>query len=332
MSTLNRRIVLASRPDGKVTPAQFRLEEVALPATADGQVLVRNRFLSLDPYMRGAMNDRKSYRQPQALGETMVGGTVGEVVESRHSGFKVGDVVVGGFGWQHYGLSDGAGLRKVDTSRVPIQAYLGVAGMPGVTAWVGLNRIISPKAGETVVVSAASGAVGSVVGQLAKAAGCRVVGVAGGSAKCSAVINDYGFDACVDYKAGRLVEDLAAATPTGIDGYFENVAGVVLDAVLDRMNAFGRIAVCGMIAGYNDEPIPVYNIRSILTNRLKIQGFIVSEFADAWPPALAELAQRVGDGSLKYRETVSRGLDSAPAAFIGLLRGDNFGKQLVELV
>jgi NADPH-dependent curcumin reductase CurA len=332
MTTLNRRIVLASRPDGQVTPAQFRLEEVVLPAVADGQVLVRNRFLSLDPYMRGAMNDRKSYRQPQALGETMVGGTVGEVVESRHTGFTVGDVVVGGFGWQLYGLSNGAGLRKVDTSRVPMQAYLGVAGMPGVTAWVGLNRIISPKAGETVVVSAASGAVGSVVGQLAKAAGCRVVGVAGGSAKCSAVINDFGFDACVDYKAGRLVEDLAAATPNGIDGYFENVAGAVLDAVLDRMNAFGRIAVCGMIAGYNDEPIPVYNIRSILTNRLKIQGFIVSEVADAWPPALAELAQRVGDGSLKYRETVSRGLESAPSAFIGLLRGDNFGKQLVELV
>jgi NADPH-dependent curcumin reductase CurA len=277
------------------------------------------------------MNDRKSYRQPQALGETMVGGTVGEVVESRHPGVTVGDVVVGGFGWQHYGLSNGAGLRKVDTSRVPMQAYLGVAGMPGVTAWVGLNRIISPKAGETVVVSAASGAVGSVVGQLAKAAGCRVVGVAGGSAKCSAVINDFGFDACVDYKAGRLVEDLAAATPNGIDGYFENVAGAVLDAVLDRMNAFGRIAVCGMIAGYNDEPIPVHNIRSILTNRLKIQGFIVSEVADAWPPALAELAQRVGDGSLKYRETVSHGLESAPSAFIGLLRGDNFGKQLVEL-
>ena len=332
MTTLNRRIVLATRPDGQVTPAQFRLEEVALPAVADGQVLVRNRFLSLDPYMRGAMNDRKSYRQPQALGETMVGGTVGEVVESRHPAFKLGDVVVGGYGWQLYGLSNGAGLRKVDTSRVPMQAYLGVAGMPGVTAWVGLNRIITPKAGETVVVSAASGAVGSVVGQLAKAAGCRVVGVAGGSAKCSAVINDFGFDACVDYKAGRLVEDLAAATPNGIDGYFENVAGAVLDAVLDRMNAFGRIAVCGMIAGYNDEPIPVYNIRSILTNRLKIQGFIVSEVADAWPPALAELAQRVGDGSLKYRETVSRGLESAPSAFIGLLRGDNFGKQLVELV
>jgi NADPH-dependent curcumin reductase CurA len=331
MTPTNRRIVLASRPEGLPTPANFRLEEAPVPEPADGQLLVRNRFLSLDPYMRGAMNDRKSYRKPQAIGETMVGGTVGEVVASRHPGFAVGDVVVGGFGWQLFGLSDGTGLRKVDTARVPMQAFLGVAGMPGVTAWVGLNRIIAPKAGETVVVSAASGAVGSVVGQLAKAAGCRVVGVAGGPAKCAAVTGEFGFDACVDHRAGRLEQDLAAATPDGIDGYFDNVGGPVLDAVLARMNAFGRIAVCGLIAGYNDEPIPVHNFRSVLTNRLKIQGFIVSEVPDAWPPALAELARRVGDGSLRYRESVSRGLASAPAAFIGLLRGENFGKQLVEL-
>jgi hypothetical protein len=241
-------------------------------------------------------------------------------------------VVVGGFGWQEIGLSDGGGgLRRVDASKVPMQAFLGVAGMPGVTAWVGLNRIITPKAGETVVVSAASGAVGSVVGQLAKAQGCRVVGVAGGAAKCATVVEDFGFDACVDYKAGRLQADLAAATPDGIDGYFENVGGAVLDAVLARMNAFGRIAVCGLIAGYNDEPIPVNEFRSVLTNRLKIQGFIVSEVPDAWPPALAELAARVADGSLKYKETVARGIASAPAAFIGLLRGENLGKQLVAL-
>jgi NADPH-dependent curcumin reductase len=332
MTVTNRRIVLAARPDGAVKPEHFRLEEAPVPAVSEGQLLVRNRFLSLDPYMRGAMNDRKSYRKPQAIGETMVGGTVGEVVESRHPKFAVGDVVVGGFGWQLYGLSDGTGLRRVDTTRVPMQAYLGVAGMPGVTAWVGLNRIITPKAGETVVVSAASGAVGSVVGQLARAAGCSVVGVAGGPVKCAAVVSEFGFDACVDHKAGRLSEDLAKATPNGIDGYFDNVGGPVLDAVLERMNAFGRIAVCGLISGYNDEPIPVHNFRSVLTNRLKIQGFIVSEVPDAWPPALAELAQRVGEFSLKYRETVSRGLDSAPAAFIGLLRGENFGKQLVELV
>lgn len=331
MTRINRRIVLAARPDGPVRPDHFRLEEVVLPEPGEGRVLVRNRFLSLDPYMRGAMNDRKSYRAPQALGETMVGGTVGEVIESRHPGFAVGDVVVGGFGWQLYGLSDGTALRKVDTRRVPMQAYLGVAGMPGVTAWVGLNRIITPKAGETVVVSAASGAVGSVVGQLAKAQGCRVVGIAGGEAKCRAVVGEFGFDACVDYKAGRLEADLASATPDGIDGYFENVGGAVLDAVLARMNAFGRIAVCGLIAGYNDEPIPVHHFRQVLLSRLRIQGFIVSEVPDAWPPALAELAAAVADGRLRYRETISHGLDSAPEAFIGLLRGENFGKQLVSL-
>ncbi|MFO0458168.1 MAG: NADP-dependent oxidoreductase [Burkholderiales bacterium] len=330
--TVNRRIVLAARPDGAVKPEHFRLEEVPVPSVPDGHLLVRNRFLSLDPYMRGAMNDRKSYRQPQKIGDTMVGGTVGEVVESRHPRFAVGDVVVGGFGWQHYGLSDGgSGLRRVDAARVPMQAYLGVAGMPGVTAGVGRNRSIAPKAGETVVVSAASGAVGSVVGQLAKAQGCRVVGVAGGEAKCRIVVDEFGFDACIDYKAGRLEADLAAATPDGIDGYFENVGGAVLDAVLGRMNAFGRIAVCGLIAGYNDEPIPVQRFNSVLINRLKIQGFIVSEVPDAWPPALAELASKVADGTLKYRETIARGLDAAPAAFIGLLRGENLGKQLVSL-
>lgn len=327
----NRRLVLAARPQGQVKPQDFRMEEAPVPAIGEGQLLVRNRYLSLDPYMRGAMNDRKSYRQAQSLNETMVGGTVGEVVESRHPKFAVGDVVVGGFGWQLYGVSDGAGLRKVDTRQVPMQAFLGVAGMPGVTAWVGLNRIIQPKAGETVVVSAASGAVGSVVGQLAKAAGCRVVGIAGGATKCAAVVNEYGFDACVDYKAGRLVADLAAATPNGIDGYFENVGGAILDAVLSRMNAFGRIAVCGLIAGYNDEPIPVNHFFQVLVSRLKIQGFIVSEFPDAWPPALEELARGVAEGRLKYHETIAKGLDGAPEAFIGLLRGQNFGKQLVEL-
>lgn len=331
-ATTYRRIVLAARPDGAVKPEHFRLETVPVPAVPDGHLLVRNRFLSLDPYMRGAMNDRKSYRKPQALGETMVGGTVGEVVESRHPKFSVGDVVVGGFGWQEMGLSDGGGgLRRVDASKVPMQAFLGVAGMPGVTAWVGLNRIIEPKAGETVVVSAASGAVGSVVGQLAKAKGCRVVGVAGGPDKCRLVVEGFGFDACVDHKAGRLEQDLAAATPDGIDGYFENVGGAVLDAVLGRMNAFGRIAVCGLIAGYNDEPIPVHRFNSVLINRLRIQGFIVSEVPDAWPPALAELAAKVADGTLKYRETIAAGLASAPAAFIGLLRGENLGKQLVSL-
>ena len=212
-----------------------------------------------------------------------------------------------------------------------MQAFLGVAGMPGVTAWVGLNRIITPKAGETVVVSAASGAVGSVVGQLAKAQGCRVVGVAGGAAKCATVVEEFGFDACVDYKAGRLQADLAAATPGGIDGYFENVGGAVLDAVLARMNAFGRIAVCGLIAGYDGQPIPVNNIRAILVSRLKVQGFIISEHPQFWPPALAELGEMVATGRLRYRETVAEGLAAAPEALKGLLKGRNFGKQLVRL-
>jgi NADPH-dependent curcumin reductase CurA len=262
----------------------------------------------------------------------MIGGTVGEVVASRNPKFAVGDKVLGMFGWQLYGKSDGAMLRKLDTSRVPISAYLGCVGMPGVTAWYGLNRIIEPKAGETVVVSAASGAVGSVVGQLAKKKGCRVVGVAGGPEKCRAVIEEFGFDACVDYKAGNLNGDLKAATPDGIDGYFENVGGEVLDAVLRRMNAFGRIAVCGLIAGYDAVPMPIKNFASILTNRLKVQGFIVGEHMDAWPAARAELEAMVADGSLRYRETVSQGLESAPEAFIGLLKGRNFGKQLVKLI
>ncbi|MBW7925651.1 MAG: NADP-dependent oxidoreductase [Burkholderiaceae bacterium] len=331
MAQTNRRIVLARRPKGPASPEDFRLEEVPLPAIADGQVLVRNRFLSLDPYMRGRMDDAKSYAAPQKLDETMVGGTAGEVVESRNPRFAIGDAVVGMLGWQLYGVSDGSGLTKVDTSRIPLSAYLGSVGMPGVTAWYGLNRIIAPKAGETIVVSAASGAVGSVVGQLAKAAGCRAVGIAGGPQKCAIVTDEYGFDACVDYKAGRLYEDLRAATPDGVDGLFENVGGDPLDATLRRMNAFGRVAVCGLISGYSGQPMPVTQFRSILVNRLRVEGFIVSEHMDVWPTALRELAQRVADGSLRYRETIARGLESAPEAFIGLLAGRNVGKQLVAL-
>jgi NADPH-dependent curcumin reductase len=331
-TVINRRIVLARRPQGgKVSPDDFRLEEVPLGQPADGQVLVRNRFLSIDPYMRGRLDDVRSYVAPQKLDEVMVGATAGEVVASRNPRFALGDTVEGRLGWQLYALSDGRDIRKVDASRVPLSAFLGVAGMPGVTAWVGLNRIIEPKAGQTIVVSAASGAVGSVVGQLAKQAGCRVVGVAGGPAKCKAVVEEFGFNACVDYKAGNLGEDLRAATPDRIDGYFENVGGPVLDAVLGRMNAFGRIAVCGLIAGYDGEPIPVHNFRSVLVNRLLVQGFIVSEFPDAWPPALAELEQGVADGRIRYRETVANGLASAPGALIGLLKGENFGKQVVAL-
>ena len=329
----NRRWVLARRPKGVVSPDDFRLEETDVAMlSADGEVVVRNHYMSLDPYMRGRMDDAKSYAAPQKLDEVMGGGTAGEVVASKHPGFAVGDKVVGMLGWQLYGKVDGKALKKVDTRRVPLSAHLGVVGMPGVTAWVGLNTIIEPKAGQTVVVSAASGAVGATVGQLAKLAQCRVVGVAGGPDKCRAVVDELGFDACIDYKAGRLYDDLKAVTPDGIDGYFENVGGEVLDAVLRRMNAFGRIAVCGLIAGYDGQPLPVNQFRSILINRLKVQGFIVSEHPQHWPPAQQQLAELVGSGRMKYRETVAQGLDAAPEAFIGLLKGRNFGKQLVKLV
>jgi NADPH-dependent curcumin reductase CurA len=327
---VNKRIVLASRPQGAPAHDNFRLEEVPLEPLQDGQVRVRNLWLSLDPYMRGRMDEAKSYAQPQPLGETMIGGTVGEVVESRSPRFAVGDKVLGMFGWQLFGTSDGTGLKKVSDA-LPLSVYLGCVGMPGVTAWYGLNRIVAPRAGETVVVSAASGAVGSVVGQLAKRAGCRVVGIAGGVEKCAYVTDELGFDACVDYKAGPVAEQLRAATPDGIDGCFENVGGQGLDAVLARMNAHGRIAVCGLIAGYDGQAMPLQNFRSVLVNRLAIRGFIVSEHAAEWPQALAELSELVARRELRWRESIAEGLENAPEAFFGLLRGRNFGKQLVRL-
>jgi hypothetical protein len=337
--TTNQQILLASRPAGEPTVDNFRLVETPLPALAEGQVLVRHHYLSLDPYMRGRMNEGRSYAAPQPLGEVMIGGTVGEVVESRHPGFAAGDRVVGMGGWQQYSVVDAGQpgvLRKVDTSRVPLSAYLGAVGMPGVTAWVGLTQIIEPQAGETVVVDAASGAVGGVVGQLAKARGCRVVGIAGGPDKCRFVVDELGFDACIDHRAHgdlkSMLRALKEAAPGGIDGHFENVGGHILDAVMLRMNAFGRIAFCGMIAGYNGEPIPMANPSLILVSRLKLQGFIVSEHMKLWPAALQELGGLVATGRLKYRETVADGLAGAPEAFLGLLKGRNFGKQLVKLV
>jgi hypothetical protein len=328
----NRRIVLAARPSGKAGTEHFRLETVQTPPLADGQVLVRNHWLSLDPYMRGRMNTGRSYATPQPLDETMIGGTAGEVIESRHRKYAAGDRVVGMLGWQEYAVSDGAGLNKVDTRVVPLQAYLGAVGMPGVTAWYGLNRIIEPRQGETVVVSAASGAVGMVVGQLAKLAGCRAVGIAGGREKCRFVVDELKFDACIDYKDGDLEAALKAACPAGVDGYFENVGGRVMEAVLPRFNAFGRIALCGLIAGYNGEPIPIANPTWFLISRLKLQGFIVSEHMDVWPAALTELGGHVAAGRLRYRESIAQGLENAPQAFLGLLEGRNFGKQLVKLV
>jgi NADPH-dependent curcumin reductase CurA len=326
-----QRIVLASRPTGEATPENFRLETVEVPELKDGEVLVRNEYLTVDPYMRSLMNEGKSYMPPVELNATMAGGTVGEVVASKNPKFAVGDKVVGYSGWAEMGVSDGSDMRKVDTGEVPLQAYLGVVGMPGMTAWYGVNQIMVPKPGETVVVSAASGAVGSVAGQLAKLKGCRVVGIAGGKEKCDYVVNELGFDACVDYKAGNLVADLAAATPDGVDAVFENVGGQVLDASLARMNPFGRIAICGLIAGYNGEPVPVNNFSAVLVMRLTMRGFIVGEHMEFWPQGLNELAMLVACGKLKYRETIAQDLANAPEAFLGLLKGKNFGKQLVKL-
>ncbi|MBC3928302.1 NADP-dependent oxidoreductase [Undibacterium sp. CY21W] len=332
MSSTYQRIVLASRPQGNVRADNFRLETLPLPEIKDGEVLVRNHFLSLDPYMRGRMEETKSYAAPQPLNETMIGGTVGEIIASNNPRFAVGDKVLGMLGWTEVAVSDGALLRKLDAaSPIPLSAYLGAVGMPGLTAWYGLTQIMQPKAGETVVVSAASGAVGSVVGQLAKQMGCRVVGIAGGAEKCAYVVNELGFDACVDYKAGNLDADLAAATPDGIDAVFENVGGEVFDASLARMNPFGRIAMCGMISGYNGEPIAIKNARAFLTMRLTMRGFIVSEHMDLWPQGLKELGSLVASGKLKFRESIAEGIAQAPEAFIGLLKGQNFGKQLVKL-
>jgi NADPH-dependent curcumin reductase CurA len=328
MPQINRQFVLASRPQGAATPDNFRLVETPLAPLAEGQFRVRNHYLSLDPYMRGRMNDAKSYAAPQPLNEVMVGGTVGEVMESRHPKFAVGDKVVATLGWQEFGTSDGTGVRKVDDTHVPLAAYLGAVGMPGVTAWYGLNRIIQPQPGQTVVVSAASG----VVGQLAKLAGARAVGIAGGADKCRYVVETLGFDACVDYKAGNPYQDLKAATPDGVHGCFENVGGEVLDATLACMNAFGRIAFCGMIAGYDGEPAPLKHPALIVRQRLLVQGFIVTEQLDVWPEALAQLGTLVAQKKLHYRESIAQGLESAPEAFIGLLKGKNFGKQLVKLI
>jgi NADPH-dependent curcumin reductase len=332
MPVLNRPILLVSRPAGAAVAENFRLIEVPLPPLKEGEVRVRNHFLSLDPYMRGRMDDRKSYAPAQKLNEVMQGGTVGVVEESRNAAWLPGDKVIAMFGWQEYATSDGQGMRKIDTSRVPLSAYLGVVGMPGVTAWYGLNRICAPKPGETVAVSAASGAVGSVVGQLARLQGCRAVGIAGGPEKCRYLVQELGLDAGVDYRSGSFAADLAAAAPGGIDCYFDNVGGTVLDAVMELMNAHGRIAVCGAIAGYDGASLSMASPRLILTSRLKLQGFIVSEHMDDWPAALEELAGLVATGKLKYRESVAVGRASAPEALLGMLKGKNFGKQIVKLV
>ena len=328
----NRQIVLASRPTGPTAGVEnFRLREVSVPALEDGQVLVKTSFFSVDPYMRMRLNDVKSYAAPQGVDEVMGGGSVGIVAESRFPGIVAGDAVAMGGGWQEYAVLPGKTLRKLDTSILPIEAYIGPAGMTGVTAWHGIHNIIAPKKGDTILITAAAGAVGSIAGQLAKQAGARVVGVAGGPDKCRHVVDDLKFDACVDYKGGNLDRDMQAACPDGIDGIFENVGGVVLDSASRHLNVFARIALCGLISsGYSGGRAPMANITMLLTQRVMLKGFILSDHADVFPVALPALAAQVAAGQLVWRRTIAHGIESAPEAFIGMLAGKNLGKQLVS--
>jgi NADPH-dependent curcumin reductase CurA len=317
--------VLASRPEGWVTPANFRLEKAPLPQPQEGEVLVKNLWLSLDPYMRGRMSEQKSYVKGVDIGETMVGQTAGEVLESKSDKFRKGDFVLTQLGWQLYGVTKEA--SKVDAARVPLSYYLGMLGMPGLTAYFGLKDLGQPKPGESVLVSAASGAVGSVVGQLAKLWGCRALGIAGGPEKCAYVKDELGFDDCFDYKAGKLRDQIR-----DIDVYFDNVGGEILDLALARLRPFGRVVVCGTISDYNaTDPYRVKNWRAILVNRLKVQGMIVFDFRERYGEALKALGGYYAAGKLKTRESVVEGLANAPQGFIALLKGGNFGKQLVKL-
>ena len=336
---INRRIVLARRPQGAPVPEDFRLEQSAIPTPAQGQLLLRTLHLSLDPYMRGRMSDTPSYAPPVALGEVMVGGTVNRVEQSLHPDFQVGDLVVGyASGWQDYALSDGTGLIRLDPDMAQPSTALGVLGMPGFTAYMGLLDIGAPKAGETVVVAAATGAVGSVVGQIAKLRGCRIVGIAGGADKCRYAVEELGFDACLDHQQPELAARLAEACPAGIDVYFENVGGAVFEAVLPLLNDNARVPLCGLISQYNLEGATTGQdrqgllLRTLLTRRIKLQGFII--FAD-YGHRLGEFQQAMGawlkNGQIKYREDVVQGLEKAPAAFIGMLKGANFGKLVVQL-
>jgi NADPH-dependent curcumin reductase len=333
----NHQIVLAARPEGEPRPDHFRIVESDLPKPADGQVLVKTLWLSLDPYMRGRMSAAKSYARPVEIGDVMVGHTVGEVVESRSAALKAGDAVAGYWGWQEYALADGKQLTKVDASKAPLSAAIGVLGMPGMTAYTGLLTIGQPKSGETVVVAAASGPVGSVVGQIAKIKGCRAVGIAGGADKCRYLIEELGFDAAIDRRAPDLREQLKQACPKGIDVYFENVGGEVFDAVLPLFNDFARVPVCGIIAHYNDTELPPGPdktprlLRAILSKRLTMRGFIVWDFADQADAFRRDVGQWLKEGKIKYREDIVEGLEAAPQAFIGMLKGKNFGKLIVRV-
>jgi NADPH-dependent curcumin reductase CurA len=327
----NLQILLDHRPADKVSPENFRIVETPVPAPGPGQVLVRHTFLSLDPYMRGRLSDAKSYAAPQEVGAVMGGGTVGIVEASNNPRFRPGDAVFGMGGWQRYSLSDGVMLRVVDAKAIPIQAYLGPAGMPGVTAWYGLNRIIAPEKNETVLVSAATGAVGSVVGQLARLAGARAVGIAGGPEKCAYAVRELGYAACVDHKSLRFAEDLKDALFNGIDGLFENVGGEPFQQALRRLNDFSRIAICGLIASYEGKPTALPDMRIFLVRRIKMEGFIVADHMALWPQAIGELIGHIAAKRLTWRETIREGLENAPQALVDLLRGENFGKMLIRV-
>ena len=337
MPQRNRRIVLAARPTGEPKDSDFRLEETEIPRSGPGEMLLRTIHLSLDPYMRGRMSAAKSYAKPVEIGEVMTGGTVSEVVESNNPAFRQGDVVFGYSGWQEYAVTNGQGYRKLDSKAAPISTALGVLGMPGMTAYTGLLNIGQPKPGETVVVAAASGAVGSVVGQIAKIKGCRAVGIAGGKEKCDFVVKELGFDACVDHRRDDLEAVLQEACPKGIDVYFENVGGRVFEAVLPLLNPFSRVPVCGLIAQYNATELPPgpnklpLLMRAVLSSRILLRGFIVWDYAAQQDDFLRDVASWIRDGRLKYREDFVDGLENAPRALIGLLKGENFGKLVVRV-
>jgi len=329
---VNRQILLKARPEGAPSPDHFELTQTPVPEPGEGEVLMRTLYLSLDPYMRGRMSAAKSYARPADLGQPMVGGTVGEIVKSRRPDFSVGDVVLGYGGWQEFAVSNGKGLRKLDPALAPVSTALGVLGMPGMTAYVGLLEVGRPQPGETVAVAAASGAVGSVVGQIAKIKGCRAVGIAGGAQKCRFVTAELGFDACVDHRSPDFANELQAACPKGIDVYFENVGGAVQQTAWPLLNDFARIPVCGLIAQYNAAgPMPGPDMFSVLRKRLLLRGFIVSDFASKQADFLRDASEWIRTGRLKYREDIVKGLEKAPASFIGMLQGKNFGKTLVKI-
>ncbi len=335
---VHRQITLASRPIGAPTPDDFRLVEAAIPEPGEGEVLLRNLYLSLDPYMRSRMSDAPSYAEPVAIGEVMGGGTVARVVSSRRADYAEGDLVLAYGGWQNYIVSDGRGLNRLDAQMPRPSLALGVLGMPGFTAWVGLLEIGRPREGETVVVAAASGAVGSVVGQIAKIKGCRVVGIAGGEEKCRYVVEELGFDSCIDHRAPDFADQLEAACDQGIDVYFESVGGAVFDAVLPLLNTHARIPLCGLIAHYNDtQPPPgpdrlALLTRTLLTKRIKMQGFIIFDHYDShYDEFYRQMREWLEQGRIKFREDIVDGLENAPKAFIGLLEGRNFGKLVVRV-